>query len=200
MTGVGSNEELPLFPLQSVLFPGGPLPLRIFEPRYVDLVGRCLRSRTGFGVVLILDGGEVGDVSALADVGTHALIEDFDPLPDGLLGIHCRGGRRFRLLHRWQAEDGLHVGSVEWLPAAQSLPLPSEFAPLAQLLEQVLPELGTLYANVERRLDDAEWVGCRLAEILPIEQLEKQRLLEAGPAERLMHLAPLLAPAETRAT
>jgi len=187
-------EEIPLFPLQSVLFPGGPLPLRIFEPRYVDLVGRCLRSRTGFGVVLILEGGEVGDVAAVAEVGTLALIEDFSPLPDGLLGIFCRGGRRFRLRERRQATDGLHLGTIEWLPEAGAAPLPPQYAPLAQLLEQVLPELGALYEKVERRLDDAEWVGCRLAEILPIEQREKQRLLEAGVLERLTRLAPLLSP------
>jgi Lon protease-like protein len=188
-------EEIPLFPLQSVLFPDGPLPLRIFEPRYVDLIGRCLRSQSGFGVVLIHEGGEVGKVAALADVGTHARIEDFNPLPDGLLGIFCRGGRRFRLLQRRQADDGLHVGTVEWLSTTDA-PLPPQFAPLAQLLEQVLPELGALYATAERRFDDADWVGCRLAEILPIEQREKQRLLEAGPLERLTQLAPLLAPAD----
>lgn len=196
MTAGAATQELPLFPLQAVLFPGGPLPLRIFEPRYVDLVGRCLRSQTGFGVVLILEGGEVGGLSAVAGVGTHASIEDFSQLPDGLLGIFCRGGRRFRLLDRRQQEDGLHVGRVEWLPKAEALPLPPEYGPLAQLLERVLPELGALYANVEQRLDDADWVGCRLAEILPIEQREKQRLLEAGAAERLASLAPLLRPAD----
>jgi len=150
----------------------------------------------GIGVVLIVEGGEVGGVSAVAAVGTHASIEDFSQLPDGLLGIFCRGGRRFRLLDRRQEVDGLHIGTVEWLPKAQSTPLPPEYGPLAQLLERVLPELGALYANVERRLDDAEWVGCRLAEILPIEQREKQRLLEAGPEERLATLAPLLRPEE----
>ncbi len=196
MTTGAATQEIPLFPLQAVLFPGGPLPLRIFEPRYVDLVGRCLKSQTGFGVVLILEGGEVGGVSDMAPIGTHASIEDFSQLPDGLLGIFCRGGRRFRLLDRRQEGDGLHMGTVEWLPKTESTPLPSEYGPLAQLLERVLPELGALYANVERRLDDADWVGCRLAEILPIEQREKQRLLEAGPAERLASLAPLLRPAD----
>jgi len=192
VTADAATEEIPLFPLQAVLFPGGPLPLRIFEPRYVDLVGRCLKSQSGFGVVLILEGGEVGGVSALASVGTHASIEDFSQLPDGLLGIFCRGGRRFRLLDRRQEVDGLHVATVQWLQKPAATPLPPEYEPLAQLLERVLPELGALYAKVEPRLDDADWVGCRLAEILPIEQREKQRLLEADPAGRLASLAPLL--------
>jgi hypothetical protein len=192
VTQSAATEEIPLFPLQAVLFPGGPLPLRIFEARYVDLVGRCLKSQTGFGVVLILEGGEVGGVSALASVGTYASIEDFSQLPDGLLGIFCRGGHRFRVLERRQEGDGLHVATVEWLPKPAATPLPPAYEPLAQLLERVLPELGSLYAKVEPRLDDADWVGCRLAEILPIEHREKQRLLEAGPVERLETLAPLL--------
>lgn len=196
MSDAGGTERIPLFPLHAVLFPGGPLPLRIFEPRYVDLVGRCLKAGTGFGVVLILEGGETGGVSAVADVGTYARIEDFSPLQDGLLGIFCRGERRFRLLDRHQEADGLHIGDVEWIGEAAGVPLPEEFRPLAQLLERVLPELGALYANIETRFDDADWVGCRLVEVLPIDQREKQALLEAlDPVERLVRLAPLLRPA-----
>jgi hypothetical protein len=195
MTVASGTEELPLFPLQTVLFPDGPLPLRIFEPRYVDMISRCMKDGTGFGVVLIRDGGEVGAVTAVADIGTHARIEDFSQLPDGLLGILCRGGRRFRVLDRRQAPDGLNVGSVEWLPQGPRRPLPPEFTPLAELLERVLPELGALYATIETRFDDADWVGCRLAEILPIEQGEKQRLLATeDPVDRLISLAPLLRP------
>jgi Lon protease-like protein len=191
-------ERLELFPLQTVLFPGGPLPLRIFEPRYVDLVGRCMRAGTAFGVVLILEGREAGAgaVGAVADVGTSAHVEDFSQLPDGLLGILCRGGRRFRLHARHSEADGLNVGDVEWLDESPPVPLPAGFAPLAQLLERVLPELGALYDGGERHPDEAGWVGYRLAEILPIEQQEKQRLLEiSDPLARLVELAPLLRPA-----
>lgn len=191
----GAAERIPLFPLQTVLFPGGPLPLRIFEPRYVDMIGRCMRAGAGFGVVLILEGGEVGEVSSLASVGTMARIDDFSRLPDGLLGLACRGERRFRLTAREQEADGLNVGTVEWFAETPAVPLPPEFAPLAQILERVLPELGALYADVEPRLDDADWVGCRLAEILPIASVEKQQLLEqADPLDRLTRLAPLLRP------
>jgi uncharacterized protein len=193
----GVAQRIPLFPLHTVLFPGGPLPLRIFEPRYVDLVGRCLKSGTGFGVVLILDGGETGAVTAVAEVGTCARIRDFSQLQDGLLGISCRGERRFRLLDRQQESDGLFVGRIEWLADGGGVPLPEAFRPLAQLLERVLPELGGLYADVERHFDDADWVGCRLAEILPIDPREKQALLEIrDPVERLGRLAPLLQSAD----
>ena len=88
-----STGALPLFPLNTVLFPGGPLSLRIFEPRYLDMVRRCLKERGGFGVVLILEGLEAGVVGRVADTGTSARIVDFDTLPDGLLGIVCVGER-----------------------------------------------------------------------------------------------------------
>lgn len=186
---------IPLFPLQTVLFPAGPLPLRIFESRYIDMIGRCMKSGTGFGVVLILEGAEVGASAAVAGVGTYASIEDFSQLPDGLLGIFCRGGRRFRILDRERAADGLYTATIEWLPDAAALPLPAPFIPLARLLEKVLPELGALYADGETHFDDADWVGCRLAEILPLEPAEKQRLLESpDPVARLARLAPLLEP------
>jgi len=89
-------SELPLFPLRTVLFPGGLLPLRIFEPRYVDMVGRCMREGGEFGVLLITDevGAETGPVASLAEIGTTARVVDFHALPDGLLGLMCRGARR----------------------------------------------------------------------------------------------------------
>lgn len=186
------SERIALFPLQTVLFPEGPLPLRIFEPRYVDLVSRCMKAGTGFGVVLILDGGEVGQLADVAPVGTYAHIEDFSQLPDGLLGLFCRGGKRFRLLSREREADGLNVGDVEWIDEGPAQALPAEFEPLAGLLEKVLPELGALYANLAPKLDDAGWVGCRLAEILPVEPREKQALLEEDALGRLHRLAPLL--------
>src|SRR6476469_216509 len=100
---------MPLFPLNTVLFPGGPLPLRIFETRYVDMVRHCMRERCPFGVVLIRAGAEVGAVADTAEVGTTAHIVDFNPMPDGLLGISCVGEHKFRVLSRRQQGDGLNV-------------------------------------------------------------------------------------------
>ena len=103
---VSKRQEIPLFPLGTVLFPGGPLPLRIFEARYIDLVRRCMRENSGFGVVLLTDGPEAGDgPTATSDVGTYARIVDFSGQPDGLLGIEARGERRFRILSRRRARD-----------------------------------------------------------------------------------------------
>jgi len=113
-----------------VLFPGGPLPLRIFETRYIDLVRRCLRDDTGFGVVLIREGPEAGGPASTYEVGTYARIVDFSRQPDGLLGIRAAGQRRFRILAARRARDGLNLADVAWLPEESVVPLPAEFAEL----------------------------------------------------------------------
>jgi hypothetical protein len=185
-------QEIPLFPLGTVLFPGGPLPLRIFEARYVDLVSRCLRDGSGFGVVLIREGAEAGGPALTFDVGTYARIVDFSRQDDGLLGIRAQGERRFRILERRRARDGLNVADVEWLPGDRVVPLPAEFADLGPALEAVLEQVGEPYASLERRLDDAAWVAGRLAEIIPIPPGHKQHCLELDdPVERLRFLRPL---------
>jgi Lon protease-like protein len=182
--------EIPLFPLNIVLFPDGPLPLRIFETRYVDMVKRCMRADVGFGVVLIREGGEVGP-AATYDVGTMAKITDFNKMPDGLLGLSCVGQRRFRIGARSRQSDGLNVGEVEWLEVEPTLPVPARHARLSELLAAVLPQLGEVYTGINMRLQDAAWVGHRLAEILPIELHEKQVCLEFDdPIQRLDALAP----------
>jgi uncharacterized protein len=188
------TAELALFPLSAVLYPGGPLPLRIFEPRYIDMVRSCTRADSAFGVVLILSGSEAGGaVETTAPVGTSARIADFYALPDGLLGIYCIGGRKFRLLRRWQNEDGLNMGEVVWLPDEPAIELPERYRHLGRLMRKILPELGELYEAVEKRVDDAAWVGYRLAEILPVSLTDKQEWLELDdPLERLAILNPLI--------
>jgi uncharacterized protein len=189
----------PLFPLNTVLFPGGPLPLRIFETRYVDMVRHCMRERCPFGVLLIRAGSEVGAAGAgdVCSVGTTARIVDFHGLPDGLLGITCIGERKFSVGKRWQQEDGLHVGEVEFAAPEEAMELPAEYEHLGQLLRKVLPELGDLYTRVPKHFSDAAWVGCRLAEILPIALSEKQYCLELDdPLARLARLNPLIRRAE----
>jgi hypothetical protein len=187
------REEIALFPLNTVLFPGGPLPLRIFEARYIDLVRRCLREDVGFGVVLITDGEEAGvEPTSTCDVGTYARIVDFSGEPDGLLGIEARGERRFRIHGRSRARDGLNLAEVEWLPDERQVPLPEEFADLGPALDQVLEQVGEPYESLERQLEDSAWVAGRLAEILPLPPVHKQHCLELDdPVERLRYLRPL---------
>ena len=183
-------RELPLFPLNAVLFPGGPLPLRIFEPRYLDMVSRCMREQTGFAVVLITEGEESAATASFAATGTEASIVDFDRLEDGLLGISCIGRERVRVLEAWREADGLNRGRVVAIDADPVLPVPVAQAWLSEVVRRVLPEAGDTYRHVEMR-DDAAWVGNRLAEMLPLSLTDKQALMElTDPLERLAALEP----------
>ena len=183
-------ETLPLFPLSTVLFPGGPLPLRVFETRYLDMVGRGLKEHTPFGVVLILSGTEADTAPEVADIGTSARVVDFDTLPDGLLGITCIGERRFRVMRRWQQSDGLNLADVDYLPEDARQALPAELSHLGELLREVLPRLGGAYAHIDGRYDEASWVGNRWAEILPLTPAERLDLLRLDdPLARLRQVA-----------
>jgi Lon protease-like protein len=186
---VTDSSVIALFPLHTVLFPGGPLPLRIFETRYTDMVRRCMRTQEPFGVVLIQEGDEAGVVATTATVGCTARIVDFHTLHDGLLGISCVGERKFRVLRVWRADDGLNMGEVAWLPAEPELPVPADCERLASTLRRALEELAEHYENVARKFDDAAWIGSRVAELLPIDLADKQALLELDdPLERLRSL------------
>jgi uncharacterized protein len=177
---------IPLFPLQAVLFPGGPLPLRIFETRYTDMVGRCAREQTPFGVVLIQEGEEAGEVATTATVGCTAHIADFYTLSDGLLGISCLGDRKFRAERVWREAGGLNMAEVDWLPEEPRIALAPDYSRLADLVRRALTELEEQYEHVEKRFDDASWVGSRVAELLPLQLLDKQVLLEmSDPVVRL---------------
>jgi uncharacterized protein len=177
---------IPLFPLHTVLFPGGPLPLRIFETRYTDMIGRCAREQLPFGVVLIEEGEEAGAVASTVTVGCTARIADFHTLTDGLLGISCIGESKFRMRRVWREADGLNVAEVDWLAVEPELPLPAEYARLAEAARRALGELAEHYEYVEKKFGDAAWVGSRLAELLPLAASSKQALLEMDdPIARL---------------
>jgi len=190
---MSSTTEIALFPLNTVLFPGGPLPLRIFETRYTDMVRHSLREQSAFGVLLIRAGAEAGEVASAVEIGTSARIVDFHQLPDGLLGITCLGEKRFRVISRRRKPDGLNIGTIEWLPEEPKIAVPGEYLHLADLLRRVLPELGDFYQTVPKHFDDASWVGSRLVEILPISLGDKQACLEMeDPVRRLARLSPLI--------
>lgn len=176
--------------MSAVLFPGGPLQLRIFEPRYLDMVRECARAGQGFGVCLILQGGEVGEPAVPAAVGTLARITDFYTLPDGLLGIAAEGGARFRVLTTRVRDNGLVHGEVRFWPDEPQLPVPPEHGLLPTILERLVEQLGPHYKDAPRACyDDASWVGFRLAELLPLTHSERQQMLEVtDPLERLRAL------------
>ena len=183
--------HVPLFPLNTVLFPGGPLPLRIFEPRYIDMVKTCVRDDAPFGVLLIREGGETG-LAETHHIGTLARIRDWYQGSDGLLGVTAVGEQRFRLVSSKRLHNGLNVGDIELLPAEPFVPMPAEDRPMCEILSSVLDDLGLLYESLERRLDDASWVTSRFVEILPIDLEHKQRCLETSSAEDRLEIVRAL--------
>lgn len=193
---MSDTRTVPLFPLGVVLYPRGPLPLRIFETRYTDMVRRCLREDAPFGVVQVHTAAASDGTATLHRIGTLARIVDFNPLPDGLLGITCRGEQRFEVLSVRRQDDGLNIGQVRLLPVAPTVPVPPQYAHFVPLLQRVLPELGGLYDPQDSDWEDADWVGCRMAEVLPLQGLARQHLLALNdPVQRLGPLAAFLAEA-----
>jgi Lon protease-like protein len=156
------------------------------------MVGGCMRQQGVFGVVLIVDGNDTSSVVSIAEVGTSARIVDFQTQPDGLLGLLCRGERRFRVGQRRQQADGLNRATVEWIEDAPA-PLDPQFAPLVGVLRKVMARLQRIGRFIEPNYEDACWVSHRLAEFLPLEPPWQQRLLEIDdPNMRLGLLAPMI--------
>lgn len=188
-----SSIEIPLFPLNTVLFPDGILPLKIFEPRYLDMIGRCLRENRGFGVVSIREGGETGSLASVHQIGTMARIDDWFQLEDGLLGIKAVGEGRFLVESVRRQSDGLNLGEVRFIEAETAMVVPEQFRSLVVLLENVMSEMADQFSDLEKHFEDASWVSCRLAEVLPLSLEQRQLCLEVSdPIQRLEIISPLL--------
>jgi Lon protease-like protein len=186
--------EIPLFPLRTVLFPGGYLPLRIFEQRYLSLVRDCAQNDTGFGVCLIREGEEAVSPVKTTEVGTYAQIVDWYTLEDGLLGVSATGTVRFITENAWQEDDGLFHAHVRVLPEPPTCPVPEAFSILSDVLGRFMEKLDHQYPEyTPAHLQDALWVGYRLSELLPLSGIEKQHLLElADPLDRLQGLIDII--------
>jgi Lon protease-like protein len=184
--------DVALFPLNTVLFPGGRLPLRIFEQRYMSMAKGCLRDGAPFGVCLIREGKEVGSPATPVEIGCLARIAAWDMPQLGVLHISALGEQRFRLLSRRVQADGLAVGSIELLPQDSDAPVPENCKGCVKLLERVMEQQAGLF-EPPHRLDSASWVSSRLTEILPLPLPAKQELLELSDAvARLARLNALL--------
>lgn len=171
------HKRVPLFPLNTVMFPGGVLPLRIFEPRYLDMVSDCLRSDTPIGVVLIREGQEVGEAAETHEVGTLSIISYWNRRNDGLLGITLRGTQRFRILAHEVMPNQLIMADVEAMPIANPIRVHSKYQPMANLLRKIIAQLEPPYTTMPAHYDDLEWVSARLCELLPMPLDYKQQLL-----------------------
>jgi len=178
MTAQALPAEIPLFPLGVVLFPDGLLQLKLFEARYLDMAARCMGTNSPFGVCLISEGGEVGEPAVPHGLGTIARIVDWDMPQAGLLFIKTVGGERFRIIERRLQPDRLQTARVVPLPEPAPQPVPEALQGALPLLKAIIEDTGSEAFAEPHRLDDATWVGYRLAEVLPIPSLARQRLLE----------------------
>ncbi|WP_386341074.1 LON peptidase substrate-binding domain-containing protein [Xanthomonas citri pv. citri] len=185
LMATGETSTLPLFPLHSVLLPGAAMGLRVFERRYLDLVRECGRNGTSFGVCLILEGNEVGVPATPAAFGTEVRIEDFDVGADGVLVLRLRGTRRFHVQRSRIRDNGLVVGQVSWCEPDSDDELRPEHSLLATVLERMLEQVGGEFASVgPGLLDQAAWVGWRLAELLPLTEQQRLSLLQQDDPHR----------------
>lgn len=186
-------DHVPLFPLSATVLPSGRIPLQLFEPRYLDMLARCMREQRGFVVLLLREGRETGTDAVFYDIGTYVQIVDFQQMDNGLLGITAEGLWKVAVHRSWLAPDGLNIGDAERLADEPEDALPVAHAELASVLRALLrhPMVNKLELKVD--YSSAREVGWRLTELLPLDSQEKQRLLEyQEPLERLERLRSLL--------
>ena len=196
-------SSLPLFPLGTVLFPGGVLPLRIFEVRYLDMIGKCHKAGAPFGVVSLTQGSEVrrpGGKEAFAAVGTLATIGELEAPQPGLMVIRAHGEQRFRITSSDQLRHGLWVADVQRLDADMAVPVPQDLECTAEALGRLIQSLqqksgpGQLPLSAPFRLNDCGWVANRWCELLPLPVQLKQRLMQLdNPLVRLELVSDVLA-------
>jgi len=196
-------QSLPLFPLSAVLFPDGVLSLRVFEVRYLDMIGKCHKAGAPFGVVSLTQGSEVrqpGGSEAFASVGTLATIAEFEAPRPGLMLVRASGAQRFRITSSDQLKHGLWVADVERLAGDKAVPVPDDLKVASDALEKVIQSLQQRAATPEQvpvappwRLDDCGWVANRWCELLPLPVALKQRLMELdNPLVRLELVSDVL--------
>ncbi|MES2624952.1 MAG: LON peptidase substrate-binding domain-containing protein [Pseudomonadota bacterium] len=178
-------DTIPLFPLNSVLFPKGRISLQIFEARYIDMISHCLKAQTGFGIVLIETGSEVATTGQKLDihrVGTYCEIVDWNQLPNGLLGITAEGRSTFRIVESWREPDSLCKAAVSFRPMdsvdAESVDVGEEFVEYVELLRGLSKHPAIEELKLDMRFENLREVAWRLSELLPIANKEKQALLE----------------------
>ena len=203
MTATLTLQSLPLFPLSTVLFPGGLLSLRVFEVRYLDMIAKCRKAGAPFGVVSLTEGGEVrqpGTTEAFAQVGTLATLVDVENPQPGLMLVRATGAQRFRITASDQLKHGLWVADVERLTADVPVPVPEDLQPVANALQRLIQSLemradaaNPLPLLPPWRLDDCGWVANRWCELLPLPVALKQRLMELdNPLVRLELVSDVL--------
>ena len=186
--------KLPLFPVSTVLFPGCVLDLQVFEARYLDMIARCMKQGSGFGVVCILEGSETGDIEPdIAGIGCEARVSDFQKQDNGLLGIRVEGGRRFEVLNTELQRDNLLVADVHWLDEIPEQPLQDEDQDLLALLKALAEHPMVAALNMNTEVTGQQSLANQLAYLLPFAEEDKVDLLQVDdPQQRLDGIQALL--------
>jgi hypothetical protein len=186
-------NALPLFPLNTVAFPGGRLSLRVFEQRYLDMVKQAIADETPFGICAIREGAETGAPAVPHSVGTLVRVSDWDMPQTGILHVDTRAGDRFLVRDVRTAPNGLLVGRVEAVSVEAPAPVPAELQLVVEILRHIVDEYGDAHFPTPHAFDDAVWVGYRLSEVLPLKLSTRQNLLEMNDSVmRLRILAEFL--------
>ncbi len=176
------DQSISIFPLNTVLYPDGVLPLKVFEQRYIEMTKACLRDNVPFGVCLIREGREVGAAAVPEPIGCLATIEQWDMPQLGVFHLVTRGGARFRIRETQVAPNHLISAMIDPIAPDSAA---DEVDPLCrEVLQAIMEKVGAERFPAPARLDDAAWIGYRLAEILPLDARIKQELLEITDASR----------------
>lgn len=179
---------LPLFPLNTVVFPGGQLPLRVFEPRYLDMVKQAIADNTPFGICGIREGEETGPPAVPYDVGTRVRITDWDMPQTGILHIDTRALDRFVIRSLRAEPSGLLIGTVESVSSEAAAAVPDDLELAVEILRHIVDEYGNAHFAAPHEFDNAVWVGYRLSEVLPLKRSIKQSLLEMNDSVTRLRL------------
>ena len=184
-------DRVPIFPLNTVLFPGGMLPLKVFEQRYVEMTKICLSESRPFGVCLIKEGRETGTPAVPQQIGCLARINHWDMPQLGVFHLMTEGLQRFRIVHTTVEKNGLILATIETLPAEHEVAPEDELC--GQVLRTIIEKIGAGHFPAPLRFDDAAWIGYRLSEVLPLSLETRQQLLQLiDPQARLAQLSQIL--------
>jgi Lon protease-like protein len=187
------SSTLPLFPLNTVVFPGGQLPLRVFEQRYLDMIKQAIAGNTPFGICAIREGSETGTPAIPHAVGTRVHITDWDMPQTGILHIDTRAQERFVIRSTHTEPNGLLIGTVEEVSSEAATAVPNDLELAVEILRHIIDEYGAAHFPAPHEFDNAVWVGYRLSEVLPLKLSIKQNLLEMNDSvTRLRILAEFL--------
>ena len=171
-------RTLPLFPLSTVLFPGGRMPLKIFEQRYLDMVKQAIADNTPFGICAIREGAETGTPAVPHAVGTRVIVTDWDMPQTGILHIDTLAQERFVIRSTRTEPGGLLIGTVEAVSSEAAIAVPDDLELAVEILRHIIDEYGDTHFPTPHEYDNAVWVGYRLSEVLPLKHSIKQNLLE----------------------